>query len=381
MKKIPVMHLSASIQMGGAERVILQLANSLKNSAFNLIVTSFVQDWKSNNNFIEALKAQGINTRTITMSKKYPTGWWNPIRNFFDLCHLIKAEKIQILHTHGYRSNIIGLLASILLRVPIVTTVHGWTNHTNNVKLYEYLDRFFLRFFDKIIAVSDSIKNTLLNSRISIHKIEKIYNTINCKEVNDGVSVDEIRKRFHLSPNDKLVGTIGRLSKEKGVHYLLKAGSEIIATYPNVKILIIGNGPERQNLEILAKQLRISENVIFCGFQKNVTEFYHLIDIVVLPSITEGLPIVLLEALTYSKPVVATRVGGIPEVITNGKTGILVEPQNPSRLAEGIIRILRNSDETNRMVSEGRKLVEEHFNSKDWGKKIEKVYQEILGLA
>lgn len=375
------MHLSASIQMGGAERVILQLANNLKDSAFNLIVTSFVQDWKTDNAFIEALKAHDTNIRTITMSMKYPSPWWNPIRNFFDLCHLIKAEKIQIIHTHGYRSNIIGLLASILLRVPIVTTVHGWTNHTNSVKLYEYLDRFFLRFFDKIIAVSDNIKNNLLNSRICIHKIEKIYNTVNCEIVKSKISLNEVRKRFHLSQGDKLVGTIGRLSKEKGIDYLIKAGSEIIATYPDVKILIIGDGPERQNLEILAKQLRISDNVIFCGFQKDVAEFYHLIDIVVLPSITEGLPMVLLEALTYSKPIVATRVGGIPEVITDGKTGILVEPQNPSRLAEGIIRILKNPEEAHRMASEGRKLVEERFNSRDLGKKIEKIYQEVLGFA
>lgn len=381
MEKIPVMHLSASIQMGGAERAILQLANSLKDSAFNPIVTSFVQDWKPHNAFIEALKAQDTNIRTITMSKKYPTPWWNPIRNFLDLCHLIKAEKIQILHTHGYRANIIGLLVSALLRVPIVTTVHGWTIHTNSVKLYEYLDRFFLRFFDKIIVVSDSIKNTLLNSRISAHKIEKIYNTVDCEMVKNNASLNEIRKRFHLSQSDKLVGAIGRLSKEKGIDYLLSAGIEIIAKYPDVKILIIGDGPERQNLETLAKQLRISKNVIFCGFQENVTEFYHLIDIVVLPSITEGLPMVLLEALTYSKPIVATRVGGIPEVITNGKTGILVEPQNPSRLAEGIIRILKNPEEANRMASEGRKLVEECFNSNDWNKKVEKIYQEILGLT
>jgi glycosyltransferase involved in cell wall biosynthesis len=367
--------------MGGAERVILQLANSLKDSPFTLIITSFVQDWKSTNAFIEALKAQKTNTRTITMSKKYPTPWWNLIRNFFDLCHLIKAEKIQILHTHGYRSNIIGLLVSTLLRIPIVTTIHGWTAHTNSVKLYECLDRVILRFFDKVIVVSDDIKNNLLNSRFHTHKIEKIYNTIDCKIPKNEVSLDKTRKRFRLSRNGKLVGTIGRLSKEKGVHYLLKAGSEIIAKYPDVKILIIGEGPERQNLETLAKQLHISKNVIFCGFQENVTEFYPLIDIVVLPSVTEGLPIVLLEALAYSKPIVATRVGGIPEVITNDKTGILVEPQNPSQLAEGIIRVLENSEDANRMASEGRKLVEEHFNSKDLSKKIEKIYQEVLGLA
>ena len=376
------MHLSASIQMGGAERVILQLANSLKDSTFNVIVTSFIQDWKPPNAFIESLKAQGTNVRTITMSEKYPSPWWNLIRNFFDLCHLIKAEKIQLLHTHGYRSNIIGLQVSALLRVPIVTTVHGWTTHTNSVKLYERLDRFTLKFFDKVIVVSDDIKNSLLNSRFPTHKIEKIYNTIDCGIVkNTGVSLDEIRKRFHISRNDKLVGTIGRLSKEKGVHYLLKAGSEIIAKYPDVKILIIGEGPERQNLEALAKLLHISKNVIFCGFQKNVAEFYPLIDIVVLPSVTEGLPIVLLEALTYSKPIVATRVGGIPEVITDGKTGILVDPQNPSQLAEGIIRVLKNSEEANQLASKGRKLVEEHFNSENWNKKIEKIYQEILGLA
>ncbi|HLG29158.1 MAG TPA: glycosyltransferase, partial [Candidatus Brocadiales bacterium] len=362
---------NASVQIGGAEKVIMTLSKSMKDSAFDSIVASFVTFGEPEGEFIEETKRLGIETRIITTKKKCHFILSELIRNLFDLCRLLRKENIKLLHTHGYKADIIGLMASKILNIPIVSTAHGWTACSKNVKLYESLDRFVLRFFDKVIAVSDSVKERLLKSHISPQKIEKIYNAIELKVHTPNSELP--------TPNSELhIGAIGRLSIEKGLNYFLEAGKEVISRYPQTRLLIVGDGPERQNLEIMAERLAIKDKVIFCGFQKDIGKIYSILDVVVLSSVTEGLPLTLLEALAHEKPVVATKVGGVPELIKDGETGILVNPKDSLKLANGILKILDNPEEAKDLAIRGRKLVEEKFNIKSMDERLEKLYYEVL---
>lgn len=382
MKSIRVMHLNASVQIGGAEKVIMTLSKGMKDTAFDPIVASFVTYGESasgGGEFIEESKRLGIDTRIITTKKMCRFMLSELFRNLFDLCRLIRKEKIKLLHTHGYKADIIGLAASKILNIPIVSTAHGWTSCSKNVKLYEFLDRLALRFFDRVIAVSDSVKDRLLKSHISPQKIEKIYNAIELKTSSEVLlSTKSFKDSFNLSNGNKLIGAIGRLSIEKGLSYFLEAGKEVISRYPQIRLLIVGEGPERQNLEIMAERFAIKDKVIFCGFQKDISTIYSILDVVVLSSVTEGLPLTLLEALAHEKPVVATRVGGVPELIKDGETGILVNPKDSQGLANGILKILDNPEEAKKLAMRGRKLVEEKFNSKSMSERIEKLYYEVL---
>ncbi|HHT9125413.1 MAG TPA: glycosyltransferase [Candidatus Brocadiia bacterium] len=388
MKSIRIMHLNDPIQIGigGAEKSTLTLLRGMKDTTFDLIVASFVRYREPQGEFIEEAKKLGIAARIITTKKKCRFMLSELFRNLFNLCHLLRKENIKLLHTHGYKTDIIGLLAAKILNIPIVSTAHGWTACSRNVKLYEFLDSLALRFFDRVIAVSDGMKDRLLESHIPPKKIVMIHNAIELKASTGtpalaGVGLlltKPFKDSFNLNNDNKLIGAIGRLSIEKGFGYFLEAGKEVISRYPQARLLVVGEGPERQNLEILAERLAIKDKTIFCGFQKDISKIYSILDVVVLSSLTEGLPQTLLEALVHEKPVVATRVGGVPELIKDGETGILVDPKDSLKLANGILKILNNPEEAKNLAIRGRKLVNEKFNSKSMCEKLGKLYYEVL---
>ena len=236
-----------------------------------------------------------------------------------------------------------------------------------------------LRRFDKVIVVSQKMHRELIKSGINKNNVELVYNGIVSKNyVDDGKRGFLNRTISGNADSSPIIGTIGRLNPEKGHTDFIKAARLVIDAGLRAKFVIVGDGIERENLEVLVTDLRLDDHVYFTGYLQNIIDIYKDLDLMVLPSFTEGLPNVVLEAGLMAVPVIATNVGGTPEVIDNKKTGILIEPGNPELLASQMKDFLHNRSAFKHMAISAQKKIQEHFNFKERTKRIEFIYQDLL---
>jgi glycosyltransferase involved in cell wall biosynthesis len=257
------------------------------------------------------------------------------------------------------------------------------------MKFYAALDKSFLNRFDRVIAVSDTVKQQILNCNISAKKVLAIYNGIDIHRFKNQEKWDSLRKEVGIHKNSKVIGTVGRLSAEKGHINLVKTAEKLLQECAEVVFLIVGDGPLRQNLEAdscqLAEKIHVKSGngkppFIFAGVRRNMQDVYALMDVFVLPSLTEGLPMALLEAMAAKKPVVATRVGAVPRVIADGRSGLLVPAGDVDALAEAIIRLMKDPQEAGRLAQRGHERVKKDFSSQTMTQRYIEVYQEVLGM-
>ena len=266
-----------------------------------------------------------------------------PIRNFvqkisiyddltalFELICLLRQKKYDIVHTHNSKAGFIGRLAAKITGVPIIVhTIHGFAFHEfekpPRQKLFIYLEKFVAQFTDKLITVSEPLKEWGLELGIGrVDKYITIYDGIEIDRFKLNFDVEKKRQEFGIKPSDLVVGVVSKLWQGKGHITVLEAAQKIIAQIPNVKFMFVGEGYLREKLESLAHHLGLSDYVIFTGFRNDIPELTSIFDVAVLASLFEGLGRVLLEAMVLGKPVIASRVGGIVDVIDDGKNGILV---------------------------------------------------------
>jgi glycosyltransferase involved in cell wall biosynthesis len=234
---------------------------------------------------------------------------------------------------------------------------------------------------DRIIAVSEKTKEDFLRQhQISKDKISVIYNGVDCEKFNPKISGDIIRKTYSLGDSPVIL-TIGGNILLKGTIYAFFALSKIEKVLPKVKLIVIGvHEKNRERLYPILKNLGILDNVIFVGRVPNyeMPKYYSSSDVVLLPSLSENFPVVALEAMSSGKPVIASRVGGIPELVSNNEDGILVSPGNVEQLVEALLRLLENPQLRNRMGDMGRKLVEEKYNWKKIGQLYLKEFEKLI---
>lgn len=370
--KYKILHLNASTGLAGAERVLLNYLACHDKKLFSVQVASYVNYQRQNNSFTEVMEKQGIPFHKIFVGSS------SFITVVFETVKLIRDEGIDLVHSHGYRSDVSGCLAARIAGIPIVSTVHGWTPISWKLRLYEQIDRWFLKRFAGIIAVSKDIYNSLVASGVSQDKIFLINNAVPQTSVVNELHVDDTTRLICKEPNERIILSVGRLSHEKGYDILLRSFQKYCLPEMLVKLVIVGEGPLRDELEALAADLGITERVIFTGFSNAVRQYYKESDLFVLPSRTEGLPMVVLEAMQLGMPVVCTNVGGLPEVIKDGKNGILVEPENIDALGDAIRKLLDNQSLSNDIGKAGMMTICESFSADIWAQNIEKFYMQLL---
>jgi len=293
----------------------------------------------------------------------------------------LKTQKIDIIHSHGYKSNLYAVAASVGNTVSLVATCHNWLGDDRKMKLYAHLDKSFLNRFDKVVAVSDSVEKEILEHNIPFAKVLIIPNGIDLDRFNSGRKSDTLKREFGIDHKCTIIGTVGRLSEEKGHSHLLHAAEKVLQTYPDVVFLIVGDGPLREDLQDKALQLaqgRSGNPFLFTGVRNDMEKIYSLMDIFVLPSLTEGLPMVLLEAMAAQKPVVATKVGAVPRVVEDGHSGLLIPPGDVERLAGAIMDLLDSPQRAQHLAQNGYERVRDHFSAKRMGEQYIEVYQDVL---
>ena len=294
--------------------------------------------------------------------------------------NIIQRKFQACAHTWVF-ADIIATPICKLLRIPLISTCHGFLSHNRTFRLYNSLDRLVLRFFDRIIAVSDDIKKELSQKGIEKSRIVVIQNAVQNYPGEGDATIHRAEKRRHLSigENEFVIGYAGRLSEEKGVHYLIEAGSELKKGIETFKLVILGNGPKREDLENMVKEKDLGKEIIFTGFQNNIEEWLPALDVFVLPSLTEGTPMALLEAMSVGIPVIASAVGGIPKIVKNGIDGLLINPGDSHDLYDKILLLKNNSILREKMALDGVNKIRKEFDANQWSRKIEDQYDFILG--
>lgn len=374
---VKILHVFGGGVRSGIETYVISIAKGLNKDGMETILTPLKAGI-----FIE--EAEGIGLKVRKLEKRFK-GDPSVIQM---LVKIIKEEKIDIIHTHGENGNFYGRIAAKIYKTPrLITTVHTFYRETlrDRYKLswmrnFAYWqDILTSKLCDAIIAVNNSIRDNLVTAGVNRKKIKVIPNGIdvdNYENVTSGSA--ELKVSLGLKGNEIVIGTAGRLSLVKNIETLLLAGKEVIKAIPEVRLVIIGDGPQMQYLKKLSLKLGISGYVIFTGWQMDITKYLSIMDIFVNTSLIEGSSFAILEAMALTKPVIATNVGGNPELIVAGETGHLTPFNDANALTSSILDILEDKDKALQMGKAGRKQVETHFHEKQMLKLTKEVYLELM---
>ena len=312
----------------------------------------------------------------------------SPIKDaiaLYKLYRFIKKGKYDIVHTHSSKAGILGRIAAKLAGVRII--VHTPHSHVFYgyygrfvTQIFVWIERFAARFTDRIISLTPLETKEHLQFRVgSPSQFTVVYSGVELKPfLNVIINKEQKRQELGLNESDKVCIFVARLVPVKGHQYLISAMPKILESVPSAKLILVGDGELRDTLEKQSSLLGVKKNVIFTGLRDDIPELLAISDLFVLSSINEGMGKVLVEAMAVRLPVVATNVGGVSAVVVEGETGILVPPKDPKALSDAIIRLLNDTDMSNRMGEAGRKRVDPDFGVEAMIEKIENIYEELI---
>jgi glycosyltransferase involved in cell wall biosynthesis len=294
-------------------------------------------------------------------------------QGFREIRRLVREH--DIIHTHGYKADIYGYGAARLEGKPTVATCHNWLAGGAMLAAYNFLDRIVLKRFDAVSAVSQTIAERLLSLGVRRERLTVIPNGIDAHAFAAAASAGRPKAQAR---NELVIGIVARLDLQKGFACLLNAVATLRASFPGVRLLIVGDGPDRARIEELVIRQNLSGVVTLAGQQNDMPGVYAAIDIFVLPSLNEGLPMTLLEAMAASKPIVVTRVGAVPSVITDGETGLLVEPADGAGLTKALAQLLDSPELRRRLGEKARAHVEQYYTAAAMSRKYLAMYRDVL---
>jgi glycosyltransferase involved in cell wall biosynthesis len=365
-----ILHIIDSAGLYGAEVMLLNLAEEQTRLGHQPVIASIREKHESELQLEDEARRRGLEVITFRMLD-------GP--NFFGAWRILSyawANHFDVMHAHGYKGDILfGFIPKSIRRIPLVSTLHGWTNnnHLSKILLYEYLDSLTLKYMDAVCPVNQAMLEHpwLKNINGCLHVVP---NGIPSLENLEPFGEDEITE---FCKQGFTIASIGRLSKEKGYEYLLEAFNLFQKDAQDGRLLIIGEGPERLALERSVKNKGLSGKVFLPGYRDKAHKYLQHCKIFVLSSLTEGFPITLLEAMQVGIPVVATSVGGIPQVIIHEETGFLVPPKSHDAINHVLKRIYRNDQHDLRMVYRAKRRVMSEFSSIKMAERYIELYGKV----
>lgn len=364
-----IVFFTESTGIGGAEVYLKVLASSLNNDKFDIRVA--IPKNIGTEKFVNELRSKGIKVDFI---KKY-----NILNYFF----YFRKNKPDYIHFNVPIPTIycctIAILAGIIYsRSRLFVTEHMVPSGYKPHPFIQVIIRLLYAKLDMSITVSNKNKEALINNyKFKKNKIKVIYNCIDIdyiKNYNRDISI-ELRKKFSISDSAIVFGTVGRLDTQKGHEFLINASKNVVLEVPDTIFLFVGRGKLKDQLIQKINDNKISEYYRLVGYQENLPEIFDLIDIFVLPSIIEGFPFAVLEAMAASKPVIATSVGGVPEIITDNVNGILVEPMNSDTLAKAMILLAKDSKKRKYFAEKGFEQITENYSLDKMISTTEEIYK------
>jgi glycosyltransferase involved in cell wall biosynthesis len=350
-----IAHLTASTFFGGPERQMLGLAQSLSASQVESVFLSFSEKGRCRS-FLSRVRTAGF--EGVEIEHDTPR-LWAATRAVTE--HLARVQP-DVLFCHGYKASLLGRIAARRCGIPVVAVSRGWTHESWKVRLYEALDRWHLRWMDRVVAVSEGQAAKVRRCGVKADRIRVIHNAVDPERFADPDPNYQIKlRRFFREPFEQIVGAAGRLSPEKGFDVLIAAAAQVVKIDESVGFLLFGEGPCKAELVKQIDSAGLNHYFVLSGFRPDLDRFFPFLDLLVLPSHTEGLPNVVLEAFASGVPVVATAVGGTPEVVEDRVSGYLTPPGDAGALAGRILDALSSQNNLREMGLRGRQRVLEHF--------------------
>jgi sugar transferase (PEP-CTERM/EpsH1 system associated) len=371
MDRINILHIYQNSKIGGIQQQLINLLNAYDKDVFNPIFCCL----SPLHEIGQEMQRSGVETIALNRKRYHKV---SP-GIVMDLYRIMKEKNIHVVRTHKYRSNLYGRIAAWLAGVPVVVaSVHG--NYRTDKRFeHKIVNKLLYHVTDRIIAVSESIREDIIKfDNLDPSKIMVFRNGVNLERFCDKGRSKTILRELSLPDDAMILGFIGRLVINKGVGYLLDAFHKVKQKNKNIKLLLVGDGVLMDELKAKAQRSGLSEDVIFTGSRRDIVDILSTIDVFVMPSIAEGLPNALLEAMAVGKPIVASAVGGIPEVIKDEVTGMLVRPGDAEALAEALNKAIDDREIAEKMGLEARKLVQSNYSIDATARRWESLYRSLL---
>jgi glycosyltransferase involved in cell wall biosynthesis len=383
--KAIILNVIPDERLGGPQQRVLQVAKRLKERGFSSIVAMP----KGDKTFADILDDADIPYYQVRNFKRLPRPsdplaimrWLSYfIPCIVSLVRLIRRNKVDIVHVNGIM-NVQVSLATKLSGAKLVWHL----NDVRNPKLFKPLLLPLLYLLPNRVATASEVvhRNYFGEGKNSVNNATILYPPVDTGKFHPGYNVEGIRNELRLKGQDKIVGTVGNINPAKGYEYFFSAARFVKEAFPEVKFLVVGKRLETQEkywqrLHTLILDLEIEGDIILAGYRADIPEVTNAMDIFVLASVLEAAPIVVLEAMACAKPVIATRVGGVPELVIDGETGILVPPKQPEAIAKAVLYLLNHPQEAGEMGLKGRQRVIDHFNLAMCAQRHEEIYKAVL---
>jgi glycosyltransferase involved in cell wall biosynthesis len=360
--------------MGGSERNITQLLEGIDKNKFRLYVARFAS----------AHLAKDMKDKDVALMNLHGAGIYtvSGLKNLAFLRRFVREEEISLILTYHESSDFYGLVLSFICNIPVISSRRDMSFKTQPHHRLAY--RLGGKYFDSVVAVSNAVRQEVIKRRwFREGRTFTIYNGINTahyEKTHDGIT---LKNKLGIHPKYPVVGIVANIRKIKGYHYFLEASSMIHRSNRNVQFLIVGNdwtepGFTIADLKRYGEKIGVSQNLHFLGEREDVADLISLFDVAVLASLSEGLSNVILEYMASSKPVVATEVGGNPELVVHGETGLLVPPADAQALADAILSILEDEEAALRYGAAGKKRVEDKFGLGKMIREYEDLFERVL---
>ncbi|KPK97336.1 MAG: hypothetical protein AMJ95_09485 [Omnitrophica WOR_2 bacterium SM23_72] len=378
MRKINILYVITKLELGGAQKQLWNLICSLSKERYNIFLFTAREGLLMDDFF----SLEGLTLRkSVNLQRRI-----NPFKDFLsclEIYHYIKKNDIDIVHTHSSKAGIVGRLAARAAGVKwIIHTVHGWSfNDFQSVLrqvFFIWLERWIACFTDRLVVVSEYDRAKGLSHRIGkCEQYRRISYGIN---QSDFLTKDnEARNRLGLKDADLAVGMVACFKPQKSPQDFIRLASVMTKKLTHLKFVLVGDGQLRSGVEKLIRKCDLSEFVILTGWRKDVREILAALDVLVLTSLWEGLPVCVLEAMAAQKPVVATDTGGIAEIVREGQTGYLVKPHDITQMAERLYFLLEDERLRRDMGASAQQSLGEDFTVSNMSKNTECLYEELIG--
>ena len=308
------------------------------------------------NAFTRACEAAGIPTRLLHERRRFDPG---VVRQFRAILGEFKPDVYQ---SHGYKGSMLGRIAR-RAGVAWQAIFHGFTWENWKVRLYHWLDVRWLRGADEVIAVSLPFVEALAKGGVARERLRWIPNAISRAALLATDSGEDLRATWGVAPapDAVLIGVLGRFSPEKGTDHFVRAFAPLARSHPQVRAVLVGDGPTREACIALAEQLGCAGQIIFPGFRSDLAAIYRAIDVLAIPSRSEGMPTVLIEAMLLGVPVISTAVGAVPDIVREGETGLIVPIGDEKALSAGLARLTEDAALRGRLAAAGQAFAQERL--------------------
>jgi glycosyltransferase involved in cell wall biosynthesis len=368
--KIKVLKFLTNFNIGGTERQFVQLVQQMDLDRFDLHVACFARS----GSFLPLVESRGIPLSVFSIRRLYSPLTWLRLLQF---AHYLRWNRFQVVHAYGFYPNTFAVPAARLAGVPVVIAS---IRDTGEVLAPEkrLVQKAACKLATCVLANADAVRTQLIRDGYDARKLAVIRNGVDLPRLNRAQQAGPIRREFGIPDDAPIITVLARLNEMKGIEYFLDAAPAVLSLFPKTRFLIVGDGPARADLQAYAEGKGIGNATTFTGFRMDVPDFLKETSISVLPSLSEGLSNVLIESMAAGVAVVATNVGGNPEIVDDGITGILVPPRDAGAIGHAITELLANPDALARMGYAGRDRIERRFSMERAVHETQRLYTSLL---